>query len=184
MTQQQPGPPAGYSAAQKWLHWLMAVLILGMIPMGFTMVDLPDGPDRNWVYELHKSVGMTVFVLAVIRVAVRVARGAPPLPAGMPGWQRAAANLSHAALYVLIVAVPVLGFIGTSMCCSPVKLFNTITVPIALPGGMETGKVVLAVHGIAVFAMAGILVAHVGGALMHAIVQRDGVFQRMLPGRD
>ncbi len=182
MAQQETRAVGGYSGGQKWLHWLMAALILTLIPVGFIMTGMAEGGARNRIYELHKSFGMIVFVLAVMRVALRTARGAPPLPASLPDWQRAVAHASHLALYGLIVLVPVLGFVGTSMCCSPVKLFGLVTVPIALPGGMETAKTILAAHGWAVLLMAAILLAHVAGALMHAVVLRDGVFQRMLPG--
>src|SRR3954469_23848824 len=97
--------PSRYSPAQKWLHWSMAVLILGMIAIGLTMTNLGDGPLKDRLYELHKSIGLTVLALALVRIAVRRRRGAPPLEPGVPAWQRFAAHASHYALYGLIVLV-------------------------------------------------------------------------------
>lgn len=176
------GTAGTYSSTSRWLHWSMAILILCLIAAGLIMVELPGGALKNNTYELHKSFGITVFVLAVLRVLWRASQGFPALPASVPGWQQGLARATHLALYVLIVLVPVLGFVGTSMCCSPVNLFWTVPVPIELPGGMETAKTVLWLHKIAVFTMAGILALHVAGALQHAIIKKDGVFQRMWGG--
>jgi cytochrome b561 len=175
--------PAVYSRESWFLHWTIAALILlGLLPLGLTMVSLKDGPLKNFLYEAHKSFGMVVFTLAVVRVAVRTAQGFPPLPDTMPEWQKIAARATHLALYALILAVPVLGYTGTAMCCAPVNLLWTVPIPISVAGGMEQAEVVLAWHKAAVFLMAGILVLHVGAALWHRFVRRDGIFERMWHG--
>jgi cytochrome b561 len=115
-------------------------------------------------------------------VAVRAAQGFPPLPDTLPEWQKIAARSTHLALYGLILIVPVLGFTGTAMCCAPVNLFWTVPIPISVAGGMDQAKVVLAWHKAAVFLMAAILALHVGAALWHGFVRRDGVFERMWRG--
>lgn len=171
---------AAYSGGSRFLHWIIAALILlGLIPVGLTMVSLGDGPLKNFLYEAHKSFGMVVFMLAVVRVAVRMAQGFPPLPESLPEWQRIAARATHLALYALILVVPVLGYTGTAMCCAPVNLFWTVPIPIPVEGGMNQAKIVLAWHKAAVFLMAGILALHVSAALWHRFVRRDGVFERM-----
>lgn len=175
---------ASYAPAQKWAHWLIALLILVLIPVGLVMVNLPDGPGKDGLYDWHKSFGITVFMLALARVLLRLRYGAPPLPASLPGWQRLAAGASHIALYILIILVPLLGFIGTSMCCAPIVLFGLIPIDIAIGGGMDGAERVLGWHKVAVFTMAGIIVIHAGAALMHGFVWRDGVLQRMLPRRE
>jgi cytochrome b561 len=147
------------------------------------MVNLPDGASKNTLYELHKSFGMTVFALAAIRVAIRTVEGFPPLPDSLPSWQIAAARSTHLALYGLIFVVPALGFVGTSMCCSPVNYFWLVPIPLQFSGGMEGAKTVLTLHKAAVFLMAAILCLHVGAALWHGFVRRDGVLERMLYGR-
>jgi cytochrome b561 len=174
---------AVYSRGSRFLHWTIAALILlGLIPIGLTMVSLEDGPLKNLLYEAHKSFGMVVFTLAVIRVAVRAAQGFPSLPDTMPEGLKIAARATHLALYALILVVPVLGYTGTAMCCAPVNLFWTVPVPIPVEGGMDRAEIVLAWHKAAVFLMAGILVLHVGAALWHRFVRRDGVFERMWRG--
>jgi cytochrome b561 len=175
--------PAVYSGGSRFLHWIIAALILlGLIPIGLTMVSLEDGMLKNFLYEVHKSFGMIVFTLAVMRVVVRVAQGFPPLPDSMPEWQKIAARATHLALYTLIVTVPVLGYTGTAMCCAPVSLFWTIPIPISVERNLEQAEIVLAWHKSAVFLMAGILALHVGAALWHRSVRRDGVFGRMWRG--
>ena len=119
-----------YSGPSRFVHWAIAFLILLiLIPVGLIMANLPDGAPKNTLYELHKSFGMTVFGLAVIRVAIRAVEGFPPLPSSLPAWQQAAARGTHLALFALIFIVPALGFAGTSMCCSPVNYFWLIPIP-------------------------------------------------------
>jgi cytochrome b561 len=174
---------AVYSPGSRFLHWTIAALILlGSIPIGLTMVSLEDRPLKNFLYEMHKSFGMVIFTLAVVRVAVRAAQGFPPLPNTMPEGQKVVARATHLALYALILVVPVLGYTGTAMCCAPVNLFWTVPIPIPVRGDMDQAEVVLAWHKAAVFLMAGILVLHVGAALWHKFVRRDGVFERMWRG--
>ena len=130
--------PVGYSAAQKALHWTIAVIVFVMVPVGISMANImPDGPVKNSFYEMHKSFGIIVFALALIRICLRLWRGAPPLVAGMPEWQRAAAHISHYALYVLIVAVPLAGWVATSSCCAPVNVFWTVPVTLPVSGEEE-----------------------------------------------
>ncbi len=107
--------PASYSSAQKWLHWLIAAMILLiMIPAGLTMTRLGEGETTNRLYELHKSFGLIIFGLAVVRVVLRWIRGAPPVEPNVSAWQRFAAYASHYALYGLIILVPLTGWAATS----------------------------------------------------------------------
>jgi cytochrome b561 len=120
-----------YAAAQKWLHWGRAVLIITLVAVGLTMTQLGEGKVTGILYELHKSVGLVVLALAIVRIGVRVARGGPAPEQGIPAWQRLAARASHHALYTLVVLVPLAGWTATSSCCGPVKLFSTV--PLTLP---------------------------------------------------
>lgn len=175
--------PAGYSGLQKALHWGSALLIAALLGVGLFMTGLPWGSGtKNLLYEAHKSLGLVLAGLVALRVAVRAARGAPPLPGGLPAWQRRAAHASHLALYVLIVLVPLTGWAGTSACCAPVKLFWTFPLTLPVGGGMEAGKAILAVHGWLAYALAAVVAVHVAGALQHEVVRRDGTLRRMLPG--
>jgi cytochrome b561 len=176
--------PAGYSGLQKALHWGTALLILGLAPVGLYMTGLPWGNEtKNRLYELHKSFGLIVASLVLVRVAVRLRRGAPPLELGIPAWQRRAAHASHAALYGLLVLVPLLGWAGTSACCAPVNLFWTLPLTLPVSGGMDVGKAILAVHGAAALLLVGVVAVHAAAALQHHWLRRDATLLRMLPGR-
>jgi cytochrome b561 len=175
-----------YTPAQKALHWTMAAIIVLMVPAGISMANiLPEGaPLTNTVYELHKSFGLIILTLALIRIAVRWRNGAPSLVPGLPAWQRAAARISHYALYILVVLVPIAGWTATSMCCAPVNLFWTIPVTLPVGGDMETAKPVFLVHDTLALTLAAIVLIHVGAALHHHFVRRDRTLRRMWPGGD
>lgn len=177
-------PPRGYAPAQKWLHWSMALLVLVMVAVGLTMTNLGDGALKNGLYELHKSVGLTLLGLALIRIVVRSRRGAPPLEPNLPGWQRRAAYASHAALYALIVLAPLAGWIATSSCCAPVKLFWTVPLTFPAPGDEGFAKAVFQAHFALVFVLALVAAVHIGAALHHHFIRRDNTLRRMLPGGD
>jgi cytochrome b561 len=175
--------PDGYSSLQKALHWTIAALIAVMVPIGISIAEiLKPGPVTDVLYEVHKSFGLTIFGLAVIRVAVRWRRGAPPLVPGLPAWQRAAAYSSHYALYLLIVLVPLTGWAATSACCAPVNLYWTFPVTLPISGGMEAAEPIFVVHRAIALTLTGIVLVHVGAALHHHFVRRDPTLVRMLPG--
>jgi cytochrome b561 len=177
--------PSRYSSAQKLLHWTMAVLIVLMVAIGLTMTNLGEGPLTNTLYELHKSLGIVVLTLALIRIAVRWTRSAPPLEP-MPEWQRKAAYASHYSMYALIVLVPLMGWIATSYCCKPVKLFWTVPVSLPIPDAptMEAARPLFLIHFTLAFTLAAIATIHVTAALHHHFVRRDATLRRMLPGGD
>jgi len=174
--------PLRYSPAQKWLHWLTAALVvLVMIPVGLTMTRLGEGETTNTLYELHKSFGVIVFSLAVVRAVLRLIRGAPPLEPGIPAWQRFAAHVSHYALYMLIILVPITGWVATSACCPPVNLFWTVPVTLPVTGGADFSKAVFRLHYGFVYTLMGLVAVHVAAALQHHFIRRDGTLRRMLP---
>jgi cytochrome b561 len=162
----------------------MAALILLMVAIGLTMTNLGDGALKNALYELHKSVGLTLLSLALIRTLVRSRRGAPPLEPNLPGWQRRAAYASHAALYALIVLVPLAGWIATSSCCAPVNLFWTVPLTFPAPDGEDFAAAVFRAHFALVFVLALVAAVHIGAALHHHFIRRDNTLRRMLPGGD
>lgn len=178
-----PLPEPVYSPVQRLLHWLIAAIVVTMIPVGLLMANvLGDGPLKNTTYELHKSFGLVVFGLALLRLAVRWLRGAPPLVPGLPAWQRHAAHVSHAALYLLIVLVPLAGWAGASACCAPVNVFFTVPLTLPIEGGMERAKTIFAVHETLALTLAALVALHIAAALHHHLVRRDATLRRMWPG--
>jgi cytochrome b561 len=169
----------GYSAPAKWFHWLTALLVLILIPVGIAMTNMSDGAAKNNLYEYHKSFGITVWVIAALRVAYRLAKGAPPPDPSLSGFQRTASNTVHMLLYILVFLMPVLGFAGTSMCCSPVNLFFTWPVPIQLSGSEATVNAIFTLHKLGGILLAILVIGHIGAAFYHALVKGDGVLSRM-----
>ncbi|MGL4286558.1 MAG: cytochrome b [Phreatobacter sp.] len=179
-----------YSAPQRAVHWIMAILILCMVPLGLFMTSIPwepaPGADpvlKGRLYELHKSVGLTIFMLAVLRVLLRIFKGAPPPEATLTPFERVASTTLHHLLYVLIFVVPVTGWIATSMCCPPVNLFWTVPLTLPISGTLESSQPVYLVHFTAVALLSFLVIGHAGAALMHLVIKRDGVFRRMWPSR-
>lgn len=172
----------GYSSTQKWLHWTMAALIVAMVIVGLTMRNLGEGAVTDTLYEVHKSTGIVLFGLALARIAVRLARGAPPLEPGIPAWQRLAAYASHYALYALIVLVPLAGWTATSSCCPPVNLFWTIPLTLPVPDTEDFSKAVFRIHFGLAFVTVAIVLIHASAALHHHFARHDRTLRRMLPG--
>jgi cytochrome b561 len=174
--------PKGYSAPARWFHWVTALIVLILIPAGITMTNLPDGPTKDAIYEWHKSFGMVVWIIAVLRIVYRLAAGAPPPDPSLTPFQRVASHAGHMLLYALVFLLPILGYAGTVMCCAPVNLFFTWPVPITLTGSEATVKTIFWLHETGGLILAVLVIGHICAALYHGLIRRDGVLARMLPG--
>jgi len=174
-------PPSGYSGVQKALHWAMALLIAGMLGVGLSLPRLTPGPLADVLYEVHKSTGMLVLALALARLAIRLRHGVPALDPALPRWQRMAAGMSHAALYTLMIAMPVVGWIATSACCRPVRFLWTVPATLPVPADNAAAKWLFLLHLALGLALIAIVAVHVAAALHHHFVRRDDTLRRMLP---
>lgn len=172
-----------YPLALIVLHWAMAVLILAAIPIGWRMGDLEPGPLQDALYHFHRSIGVTVLALAVIRLALRKTLGAPPPHPDLAPWQRTLSLAVHHLLYVLFFLVPILGWAGTSAFGAPIVVWGLFELPPILPRSEALSEILLGAHGLFAQTTAGLVLLHVAGALYHALIRHDGVMQRMLPGR-
>jgi cytochrome b561 len=172
---------AGYSPAQRGLHWATAVVVFLLLPVGVLMTNLGQGGFTNALYEMHKSVGILALVIVLFRLGVRLLRGAPPPEPSLTPWERTVSEIVHKALYGLVLVMPLLGYAGTAMCCAPVKLFWLVPIPIPLSGSEATVKLIFTLHELGGWILAGLVAMHVAGAFWHLIVRRDGVMARMLP---
>jgi cytochrome b561 len=161
----------------------MAALIVVMIVVGVTMMRLGEGRLKDVLFELHKSTGLLVLTLALVRAGIRLRRGAPPLERGIPAWQRRAAYASHGALYALIVLVPIAGWIATSSCCPPVNVFWSVPVTLPVPGDEGFWKRAFPIHFTLAFTLGAVAAIHIAGALQHHFIRRDRTLLRMLPER-
>lgn len=171
-----------YSLPAISLHWLLAVLIIGLLALGWYMVDIERGtPARGFYFNLHKSIGLVVGVLLVLQLGWRAGHRPPPLPSALGAWQIRATRIAHALLYVLIVTMVVSGYVEANFTKYGVKFFG-IPLPPWGPEDERMSAVFATIHEYAVYAFTLLLVGHVGAALYHLIIRRDTVFQRMLPG--
>lgn len=173
--------PHRYTATAQALHWLMALLILAALPLGWVMTDLDLSPLKLKLYSWHKWLGVTLFLLALARLAWRATHPAPALPAGMPGWQRAAAGTSHVLLYLLICAIPLSGWLMSSAKGFQTVWFGVLPIPDLLGKDAALGERLNVAHVWLNYALAALLLAHVAAALKHHFVDRDDVLRRMLP---
>ena len=175
-------PVLAYSPVSKWLHWLTALCVLALIPAGIIMVRLPEGDLQNRIFDLHRSFGVVVFGLALLRVGARQIYGTPKPVETLTPFERIASTAAHHLLLVLIFLMPLLGWMMMSAYRVDVPVFGLFTLPHLVPENETTFKVLERLHKWVGYFMALVICAHAGGALMHAVVKRDGVLQRMLPG--
>ena len=172
-----------YSAVAIALHWIGALLIFCGFGLGLFMVGVEISPAKFRYYAWHKWIGITVFLVAAARLAWRAAHPPPPLPSTMPPWQARAAHGSHALLYALMLMIPLSGWLYSSATGVSVVYLGLLPLPNLVAKDKEAAALLLAVHQTLNFALAVAVLLHVGAALRHHWVDRDGVLARMLPGR-
>ena len=167
-----------FTVLQRLLHWLMAVCILAMLFIGVGMVSTVM-PKYLTLVEIHKPLGIAILVLALVRLAVRLRYGAPSLPADLPEPMKLAAHLSHYALYLLMIGLPLIGWAMLSAAAYPVVLYGGVRLPAILPQSDTLHAWLWDAHFYLAFALFGLILLHVAAALFHALVRRDGVFESM-----
>jgi cytochrome b561 len=169
-----------YDRGAVALHWITAALVLANLLLGVTMVGLPISPRKLHWYLWHKSIGVTVFGLTSLRLAWRLLRG-HPAPVPMPAWQQRAARLSHAALYALLLAIPLSGWLYSSATGVQVVWFGSVPLPNLLPKDRGLATVLRGVHVTLVLLLVAVVLVHVAAAFKHHFIDRDAVLRRMLP---
>ncbi|MBB3770477.1 cytochrome b561 [Angulomicrobium tetraedrale] len=178
-----PGP-ARYSPAARRLHWLIAAFILCLVPLGLYMVARGEATNFDAVtgslYSLHKLLGFLVLWLIVLRVLVRLRRGAPPPVATLTPFERTASHAVHGALYLLLLIVPLLGWAGVS-AYPALDVFGLFNLPAILPPDEALANRILGVHKLLALALAAIALVHIAAALRHRFLKQDGVMARMWP---
>ncbi|WP_136420367.1 cytochrome b [Herbaspirillum sp. ST 5-3] len=167
-----------YSRAAVVLHWLLAVLIASMAALGWYMMSIEDEPAGPWYLSLHKTLGILVFALVVVRVAWRVNHKPAELPASLPRWEVATASITHWLLYACMILVPVTGLLGASYSKSGVVFFG-IQLPRWMVPNHDTAELLFSIHEALVWILVVLVVFHAVAALKHLLVNRDRVFQRM-----
>lgn len=182
-----PSGVSRYHPVAVALHWLLALALVGLFVVGLYMVSLPFSPQRLKLYNWHKWAGVLVLSASLLRLLWRLWRQPPPLPhpvaQAMPAWQRWAHQGTHHALYLLFFAVPLLGWAYSSAAGFSIVLFGVLPLPDFVPVSPELAEAIKPWHGWAAYGMAGLVLLHVGGALKHALIDRDGLLSRMTLAR-
>ena len=176
--------PPGYRPPARWLHWITAAAVLLMIPAGLIMTQ--EGlarPVQDALFLFHKNMGVLLVPVILVRIAYRLTHRPPPLPLSIPAWQRRAAGLSHAMLYVLLVVMPVSGFVRVRAGGFPIELLDRLGAGPWLPKSEQVADIAQGIHAIDAFALIAVLAIHIAAAAQHALIRRDGVWSRMWPVR-
>lgn len=171
-----------YTATAKGLHWLMAVLFFGLLGLGFYMQGLPLSPDKLKLYSWHKWLGVTVFLLALFRIAWRVTHQPPALPNSMPRLMQVAAHAGHHMLYLLMFLIPLSGWLMSSAKGFQTVWFGVLPIPDLLGKDKMLGDLLQTVHVSLNFLFIAVLIGHIGAALKHHFIDKDDILTRMLPG--
>lgn len=173
---------ASYGATAKTLHWLMAAAILVSLPIGISLEHLPEGPIQDTMYDLHRSFGAVILLLAVLRLANRAIVGAPPPDPGLTPLERGLSKIVHVLLYVLMIAVPIGGWAATSAYGAPVTVFWLFELPPLVAKDEHLSDTLFALHKAGGLAFGALILLHIAGAVKHGM-KGDGVLARMLPAR-
>lgn len=171
-----------WGAPAKLLHWAVAALVFVQIPLGLAAVSWRLSPTKLDLFVWHKSTGMLILVLMVIRVVWRSANVAPSLPADMRPLERLAAHLSHLLLYLVLLLMPVTGWIVNSAANIPFRMFRLIPIPPIVEPNKTMADAAARVHLVLLVVLSLLLVVHIGAALQHHFLKRNDVLMRMLLG--
>ncbi len=170
-----------YGALAQFFHWITVALVIALIVIAAYMTDLPLGPEKIQVYNLHKSLGVTVLALTLLRLVWRWLSPPPALPAGLAGWERLAAQASHLLLYLLLFAQPLTGIVHSWSANFPVVIFGALTLPNLTGPNPGLKEILEETHHLMGWALCGLFLIHAGAALRHHYQLKDDVLRRMLP---
>jgi cytochrome b561 len=170
-----------YDPIAKTFHWLTLLAVVGMIALGWTMVGMSLSPTKLQYYSWHKWLGMTVLIATLLRLIWRWLHPPPPLPAAMPGWERLAAHASHYGLYLLLIAMPLTGWMMSSAGGFPVMLYGVIPLPDLVGRDKALETTLKSAHHWESIALIALVSVHALAALKHHIRDKDDVLRRMLP---
>lgn len=173
-----------YTTVAIALHWILALGILLQIGLGFFLGEVPRGsPERSAWVNFHKSTGITLAALIVVRLAWRLAHQPPPLPGAMPAWERIAARANHALLYVCMVGMPLSGYVASNFSKFGIKYFGLVMLA---PWGFDDKRVYAVfntAHKVLALVFVALIALHVAAALKHVLFEGDGIMRRMWPWR-
>lgn len=171
-----------YDAVTRRLHWLNAILALVTMLLAWGVLGAPRyGTARGWLLMLHGSLGIAILVLMLFWTGWRLRHGSPPLRPALRWMEVALARATQAVIVVLFVSMPISGYVGLAAAEVPVTLFGLVAIPPLVPSSFLLSQVAIALHLLGEFLIYGLVALHIGAALMHGFIRRDGILERMLP---
>lgn len=170
-----------YGAVAQAFHWIIVALVIIQFVLAIQAHDLPQGVAKLVVLARHKSVGITILALAVLRLLWRLFNPVPPYPATMPRWQQLAARTSHFLLYALLLVIPVLGWLMSSARNFPVSWFGIVTLPDLIRPSEKAFHFLHEAHEALAKTLFVLALIHAAAALKHHFIDKDDVLRRMLP---
>jgi cytochrome b561 len=170
-----------YPATSKLLHWLVAACVLLTAPVAIAMTRIDKGPTQDALYNFHKSLGVLILVLMLLRLLNRLAAGALAPETEIAPWQKAISSIVHTSLYVLLLAMPVVGYIANSAYGAPTPFFGLFALPVIVGKNEELATQLFTIHRWVGWLVILLVLTHVSAALYHHFLRRDAVLKRMLP---
>ena len=172
---------AHYTGMAKTLHWLIALLLTGLLALGFYMHDLPLSPQKLQLYSWHKWAGVSTFLVVMVRLAWRITHQPPALPWRMSRVQQLAAHAGHLGLYVLMMVIPLSGWLMSSAKGYQTVWFGILPIPDLLAKNKELGDLLAVVHSSLNWILVAMVLIHIAAALKHHFIDKDDILHRMLP---
>ncbi|MDE3016055.1 MAG: cytochrome b [Pseudomonadota bacterium] len=170
-----------YGSVAKYFHWLIFLLVAGMIALGFIMTSLENSPLKFRLIGIHKSIGITILALVLIRLGWKMANVAPILPESLAALEKFAAHAGHAMLYILIIVMPLSGWALSSAAGIPVSVFGWFTLPNLVGHDKALAHQLAELHSVLAWVIIAAVSLHVCAALLHHFYHKNNVLRRMLP---
>jgi cytochrome b561 len=180
----RPASPSGaatYDGLSQTLHWLVAALAVTVVALGWAIAGAPrNTPQRDLILLLHRSVGLTILAAMVFRIGWRWHHPPPPLPPILPRFEIALARLTHSALYLLLLLMPLAGYLNAASAGHAVNFFGVVSIPPLLPENDRLSQVAIAIHLVTQYLLYLFVALHIAGVLFHGVIRRDGIVERIL----
>jgi len=170
-----------YPATSKLLHWLVAVCVLTTAPVAIAMTRVSKGPTQDLLYNFHKSLGVLILILMILRVINRLAAGALTAPPEIEPWQKTLSSIVHTSFYVLLIAMPIVGYIANSAYGAPTPFFGLFELPQLVSKNEALATQLFTLHRWVGWLVIFLVLMHVSAALYHHFIRGDSVLKRMLP---
>ena len=170
-----------YPPSSKLLHWLIAACVLTTAPVAIAMGRVSKGPTQDLLYNFHKSLGVLILALMILRLINRIVLGAPIPEPSIEQWQKTVSSAVHGALYALLLAMPIVGYVANSAYGAPTPFFGLFNLPAIIDKNEPLSEQLFALHRWTGFVVIFLVLVHVSAALFHYVIRRDSVLQRMLP---